>query len=86
MKMTATAGDLMLTIESDALGDRPTITGELYEIFKGKDLEWWTRLVGQPSVNIWPEIDFALALSRMPGITTSWDKPIIYGLKADRVY
>ena len=65
-----------MVIESADLSKRPKITGPLWESFSPFSVDEWLVIMGVEPMNLWPEIDFALAISRDPKFRTEWIKPI----------
>jgi hypothetical protein len=76
MKAVVTAGQLQMIIESPNIDTRPTIKGDLWELFRGLDLEAWLLLYKQPEVNRYIEIDFALALTKDKFLNVEFIEPI----------
>lgn len=84
MKMTATRGGQSMVIQSSEPGKRPEISGDLWDAFKPSSVEEWLTILGVEPMNAWPEIDFALAITKDPGFETEWIEPI-FGLPPDGV-
>jgi hypothetical protein len=76
MKAVITAGTMEMVIENKELFTRPTITGNLWAMYKSLDLEAWLFIYGQPRFNEYIEIDFALALMNDPLLSVKWIEPI----------
>jgi hypothetical protein len=76
MKAVITAGELQMIIQSPDMDTRPTIKGDLWNVFSGLDLEAWLFFYKQAEVNRYIEIDFALALMNDPLLSVKWIEPI----------
>jgi hypothetical protein len=76
MKMIASRAGLSMVIESADLSKRPKIIGPLWESFSPFSVDEWLVIMGVEPMNLWPEIDFALAISKDPLFQTEWIEPI----------
>lgn len=76
MKAIVTLGSLEMTIENKQPFTKPVIHGSLWKFYSSLDLAAWCFIYGQPEVNTFIEVDFALALTKDPLLKVEFVDPI----------